>query len=158
MTGQRPCADEIMRGLRTTSDKIRALFRAGYTRTEIRDLLGIRYQHVRKVLVEAGMDGRLQRQTVTERSLAPPMAEAATGRAPCEALLHAGFQVLGEWTLSGGGAIALTARAPIEPGVYAFVVDDAVAYIGLTQTGLRTRMDHYRRGHERQRTSARVKG
>ena len=31
-------------------------------------------------------------------------------------------------------------------------------YVGLTQTGLRTRMGHYRRGHVRQKTSSRVKG
>lgn len=47
-------------------------------------------------------------------------------------------------------------RALAEPGVYAFVLDDAVAYVGLTNVGLRTRFDQYRRGHERQRTSARI--
>ena len=47
---------------------------------------------------------------------------------------------------------------PTEAGVYAFVVDGAIKYIGLTQRGLRGRMAHYVRGHARQRTSARVKG
>jgi hypothetical protein len=41
--------------------------------------------------------------------------------------------------------------------VYALVLDDVVAYIGLTLSGLQKRMDQYRRGHKRQRTSARVK-
>jgi len=53
-------------------------------------------------------------------------------------------------------AIKLDAKAPAEPGVYAFVVDDGVAYVGLTQSGLQIRLDQYRRGHQRQRTSARV--
>jgi antitoxin component of MazEF toxin-antitoxin module len=37
---------------KTKSDKIRALARAGYTRQQIADFLGIRYQHVRNVLVD----------------------------------------------------------------------------------------------------------
>jgi hypothetical protein len=34
----------------------------------------------------------------------------------------------------------LNVRAPAESGVYAFVVDGWIRYIGLTQTGLRTRI------------------
>jgi bifunctional DNA-binding transcriptional regulator/antitoxin component of YhaV-PrlF toxin-antitoxin module len=40
-------------GLTTKSDKIRALGKAGYARQQIADFLGIRYQHVRNVLVDA---------------------------------------------------------------------------------------------------------
>ena len=40
-------------GLSTKSDKIRALGKAGYPRQQIADFLGIRYQHVRNVLVDA---------------------------------------------------------------------------------------------------------
>jgi bifunctional DNA-binding transcriptional regulator/antitoxin component of YhaV-PrlF toxin-antitoxin module len=36
----------------TKADKIRALARAGYKRQQIADFLGIRYQHVRNVLVD----------------------------------------------------------------------------------------------------------
>jgi AbrB family looped-hinge helix DNA binding protein len=39
-------------GLETKSAKIRTLGRAGYTRRQIADFLGIRYQHVRNVLVD----------------------------------------------------------------------------------------------------------
>ena len=46
--------ERIVAGLTTKSDKIRALFRAGYSRTEISKYLGIRYQHARNVLVAAG--------------------------------------------------------------------------------------------------------
>ena len=52
--GTRPPADEIIKGLTTTADKIRALAKASYDRTEISQALGIRYQHVRKVLLRSG--------------------------------------------------------------------------------------------------------
>ena len=44
--------DEAVLGLTTKSDKIRALNRAGYKRSQIADYLNIRYQHVRNVLVD----------------------------------------------------------------------------------------------------------
>ena len=55
-------AEQVVVGLTTKSDKIRALFRAGYSRSEIARSLGIRYQHVRGVLVQAGyMETQLSR-------------------------------------------------------------------------------------------------
>ena len=51
---ERITEDRIVAGLTTKSDKIRALFRAGYSRSEISKYLGIRYQHARNVLVAAG--------------------------------------------------------------------------------------------------------
>jgi AbrB family looped-hinge helix DNA binding protein len=45
-------ARRITAGLKTTSDKIRALNRAGWARQKIADALRIRYQHVRNVLVQ----------------------------------------------------------------------------------------------------------
>ena len=41
----------LTEGLQTVSDKIRALNRAGFSRSEIARFLGKRYQHVRNVLV-----------------------------------------------------------------------------------------------------------
>ena len=121
-------------------------------------LLDIRYQHVRKVLLDAGITNGLTRSVEFERapvavSVATEPPEPTSG----ETLLVAGFRQLGEWRLAGDGEFELTVAAPAEPGVYAFIVDGWVRYIGLTQTGLRTRMGHYRRGHKRQRTSARIK-
>ena len=53
---------EVAAGLTTKADKIRALFRAGYSRTEIAEYLDIRYQHVRNVLVRSGfMETQLSR-------------------------------------------------------------------------------------------------
>jgi AbrB family looped-hinge helix DNA binding protein len=44
---------ELTKGLTTKSDKIRALSESGYSRGEIAKFLGIRYQHVRNVLVQS---------------------------------------------------------------------------------------------------------
>lgn len=44
----------VVDGLTKKSDKIRALFSAGYERVEIRRYLDISYQHVRGVLVSSG--------------------------------------------------------------------------------------------------------
>jgi len=44
--------DEVVGPHRTKADKIRALARAGYSRSEIARFLDIRYQHVRNVLVD----------------------------------------------------------------------------------------------------------
>jgi hypothetical protein len=53
---QLPASQEEMNsltaGLGTKSDKIRRLGQAGYSRQQIADFLGIRYQHVRNVLVD----------------------------------------------------------------------------------------------------------
>ncbi len=50
---RRPMA-EVVEGLTTTADRIRELFCAGYSRTQIKEHLDIRYQHVRNVLVRDG--------------------------------------------------------------------------------------------------------
>jgi hypothetical protein len=151
---------EVTSGLTTKSEKIRALAKSDYSRVEIAALLGIRYQHVRKVLVDAGIVAGLKNVEVEiERS--PVVVEFADDEiesVTAEFLIRAGFSVLGKWTQPSAGEILLSAKAPNDPGVYAFILEGVVVYVGLTQTGLRTRMDHYRRGHERQRTSRRVKG
>ena len=57
-----PPMERAVAGFTTKSDKIRALYREGYSRSEIRRFLGIRYQHVRNVLVRDGyMEPRLSR-------------------------------------------------------------------------------------------------
>lgn len=147
----------VIDGLATKSDRIRALARAGYLRTEISRILGIRYQHVRKVLVDAGITDGLQRD-VTCKSTAVSLENDPKPRPTHgDVLLRAGFQLLAEWIATPDGEIDLTAKAPTAPGVYAFLVDEFIVYVGLAQKGFRMRMAHYRRGHERQRTSARVK-
>jgi hypothetical protein len=45
----------------------------------------------------------------------------------------------------------LDAKATRVPGVYAFVVDDVVVYVGLTKSGPHIRFEQYCRGHKHQR-------
>ena len=51
----KPGIDEALKKLRVQFDKkspvIRALHANGYTRTQIKNAMGIRYQHVRNVLI-----------------------------------------------------------------------------------------------------------
>jgi len=70
----RPPLNELVKGLKTKADKIRVAHGNGYSRSEIAKFLGIRYQHVRNVLVD---DERLRRPSGTHMQAA--MAEA--GRA-----------------------------------------------------------------------------
>lgn len=46
-----PDMNKLVQGLETKSAKIRALNAAGYSRSEIAKFLGVRYQHVRNVLI-----------------------------------------------------------------------------------------------------------
>jgi hypothetical protein len=86
-------ATEVVKNLRTTSDKIRALAGAGYDRVEISKYLDIRYQRVRNVLLGSGITGGLRREAEAERE---PIEVDATP-APREdtswkVLTDAGFQ------------------------------------------------------------------
>ena len=64
---QRRLPEEITQGLQTTSAKIRALANASYDRVEIAKHLGIRYQHVRNVLLGSGITTGLRREVEAER-------------------------------------------------------------------------------------------
>src|SRR5262249_6132695 len=112
--------------------------------------------HVRKVLTDAGIKDGLQYRVEVDRS--PVVIEATKPKPVSSAfLVDAGFQILGQWKKLSDAEFELDAQAPKDPGVYAFALDDIIVYVGLTQTGPKTRLDHYRRGHIRQKTSARVK-
>lgn len=157
MATRRPAAD-VIQNLSRTADKIRALAQAGYDRTEISKILDIRYQHVRSVILRSGLLGGLKCEAEAERE--PVEVDAAP--APREdtawtVLTEAGFQFIGEWTQDPESLIRLDAKAPALPGVYAFIVDDVVVYVGLTLNGLKTRFDQYRRGHKGRKTSSRIK-
>jgi len=124
------------------------------------------YQHVRQVLERSGIDlGRKQRTNTASPGIRPPAKgrskpEAAIMNEPIPAsrLIDAGFIRIGQWTSISDEAFEQDYIVPADAGVYAFVVDGIIRYIGLTQRSLRGRMAHYVRGHARQRTSARVKG
>ncbi|MCC7037529.1 MAG: GIY-YIG nuclease family protein [Alphaproteobacteria bacterium] len=151
----RPAHENITKDLTTKSAKIRALAQAGYNRTEISKILGIRYQHVRNVLVDADIKVG-KKSTSDELTITIPLAKKERKPVPSKFLLDKGFQDIGEWHLTEKRTLAMSAKAPREQGVYALILDDIIVYIGLTLNGLQTRMDQYRRGHKGQRTSARV--
>ena len=76
--------EEVAEGLSTKADKIRALFRAGYSRSEIARFMEIRYQHVRNVLVRSGfMETQLSQPMPTEavepEDSTPILVRAAVG-------------------------------------------------------------------------------
>lgn len=151
---KRPMQD-IVSELTTTSDKIRALLREGYLRTEVAEFLDIRYQHVRKVAVDAGITGGLQCGIV----VLPPqtVAPVPKGRIAIDFLIDAGFTKLGHWVAKEDG-IGLSVAVSKEAGVYAFVIKDEIMYVGITRAGFHRRMYNYQRGHYRQRTSHRING
>ena len=69
--------NHVVAGCTTTSDKIRALYREGYSRSEIRRFLGIRYQHVRNVLVRDGyLEPRLSREARPQAATPPRHCDA----------------------------------------------------------------------------------
>jgi hypothetical protein len=146
---------KVVEGLTTKSAKIRALAAAGYERTEIRDHLKISYQHVNNVLLQSGTNRAPTAASRKPAATLTPPQQAVAWRS--EQLLASGFELLGEWRSTGETGFELSASAPTDAGVYAFAVDGAVRYIGLTQTAIRTRLGHYVYGHAQQRTSARVK-
>lgn len=114
----------VTAGLTTKSDKIRALGKAGYARQQIADFLGIRYQHVRNVLVDAEKKervGELAEPKNQWRSEPPEAQEPGrilvqadgSGIIPASVLVEAGFKS-GDKILSfvkGEGEIHLLSRA-----------------------------------------------
>lgn len=144
----------VVAGLATKTAKVRALLHEGYLRTEVANFLNIRYQHVRKVAVDAGIEDGLQRGLVVVPKSKPiPKVRADVA---IDVLIEAGFERLGIWVGDGDGGIALDTPAPRDAGVYVFVVDRLIKYIGVSRAGIRSRMSNYRLGQAGQRTSARV--
>lgn len=62
--------DAFLEGQATKSAKIRALARAGVPTAEIARHLGIRYQHARNVIKDAGLSGTAQPEGMSEESTA----------------------------------------------------------------------------------------
>jgi hypothetical protein len=71
MQQQRRASEEVIHGLEITSAKIRALAQEGYDRTEIAAFLGVRYQHVRQVLLDAGITVGLRKRDGAGRGGSP---------------------------------------------------------------------------------------
>jgi hypothetical protein len=159
MSKDRRPASIVVQGLETTSNKIRALAREGYLRAEIAEFLDIRYQHARKVMIDAGiLDGLSKGGATVPIEATPPSKVMGAPRSPTpvSVLTNAGFIKLGDWIADDKGKIALSVPAPRDPGVYAFATEGQVRYVGLTRVGFDRRMQNYRGAHVRQRTSHRI--
>jgi len=141
---------EIVESFPTTSAKIRALAAEGYLRADIARHLNIAYQHVRKVLEDAGSREGLRCPTSAKPRLTRPVEQLKI-----DTLIAGGFHRLCMWKAVDGG-IALEIPAPKRPGVYAFVVDGVVQYIGVTNGTFHQRMYQYKRGGAGQKTNARI--
>ncbi len=76
--------EEITKGLPTKSEKIRTLGRKGVPTADIARFLGIRYQHARNVLVDAGVHGggMAEDLPVPEMKMMPPLETANTRQVP----------------------------------------------------------------------------
>ncbi len=153
MDAKRTPFTEVVAGLPTKAEKIRALARAGYDRTEIAVLLNVRYQNVRNVLVEAGITATTKRD---KEIPGPAPSVEAPVRSYWDLLLKSGFLFIGEWILGNDGVITLGAAVPVDSGVYAFVVDDIVKYVGHTRRGLRYRLRRVRGQLVRRQSTDRV--
>lgn len=72
--------DQVVSGPGTKSDKIRALSAAGMSRADIARALGIRYQHVRNVLVGDEQAGRAAADSPVTETQGPsaPLGSAAS--------------------------------------------------------------------------------
>jgi len=143
----------VIEGVETTSDKVRALLREGYLRTEVRDFLKVSYQQVRNAAVSAGIEDGLQRGVEVLPAPRPPKrvrADVAVG-----VLIDGGFSLLGSWVTTETG-IGLSVPAPKDPGVYAFVIEGVVKYVGLSKSGLHRRMYNYQKPGPTQTTSQRL--
>lgn len=57
----------VIQGLQSAADKMRTPSNAKYDRVEISKVFGIRYQHVRNVLVRSGIGGGLRREVEVGR-------------------------------------------------------------------------------------------
>lgn len=142
---------EVVEALPTTSAKIRALAAEGYPRADIARFLGVAYQHVHKVLEDAGSREGLRRSNTPSTSRKPTAAPLTV-----EAIMTAGFTRLGGWRAIDDD-IELDIPAPKEPEVYAFAVNGIIQYVGVTHNTFHQRMYQYQRGDPGQKTNARIK-
>jgi hypothetical protein len=128
----------------TKADQIRSLSSEGLTTSEIAAKVGVRYQHAYNVL-KRGTPAKVVRQP---KSSKPALRE--------DVLLKAGFQRACGWNVDNTGRLVLTDPLPKDVGVYAFVKDGTVMYVGVATMGLAKRIYFYAKPGISQRTSLRL--
>jgi len=105
--------DAITEGLRTKSDKIRALAREGATTADIARYLDIRYQHARNVLVRSGLHTRRDGADNAKAGAALMTTENPVGWVRTDALgrLQIPAAFLKTAGIGGGEPVRVTASA-----------------------------------------------
>lgn len=124
--------------------------------SEIARRLGIRYQHAYGVLKKRSSPPP---RRAAERPVGESAGRVRVGRKPLlsvDDLVGGGFAFAGRWVLTDAGEIALDRSFANAVGVYAFVVDRVVVYVGVATTGLATRLSHYAKPGIRQLTNLRL--
>lgn len=155
----RPSKGTVTRRVWEIADEISAKRKSVAPRSEVIDAAvseGInantantQYGHWKRA-THPGLSGSRQ---VSPRAKAMPEDE---GFQDWSRLLKSGFVYVADFFLSDDGQPVLDAEVPDRAGVYAFVDDQAVVYVGVTLRTLRKRMGDYRRGHLQQKTSSRL--
>lgn len=130
------------------SHEMRELARQGLSTAEIAKRLGVRYQTVRGALVRSG-------QHVTSANMisrSPRSKPTLT----TDFLYRHGFARRASWRLTAETAIQIDTVLSNEPGVYAFVIDGIVQYVGLASRSVAKRLYFYARPAATQRTNIRL--
>jgi hypothetical protein len=136
-------------GMRVTkADLIRGLSSQGLSVSEIAATANVRYQHAYHVLKRSGLITANPRKEAVPIPPKPSLTAAT--------LLDAGFRHASTWILDDKGVLILSEALPKEVGVYAFVKDGVVLYIGVATMGLAKRIYFYAKPGVTQRTSLRL--
>ena len=141
---------------KTKSEKIRELGREGTPVAEIARKLDIRYQHARKVLLDAGLLPESTRTVNLEKIARAPTEKKMKPSLQISELLSAGFAFTAKWKLVASGELAPDTPLPKEVGVYAFAKDNIVLYVGVATMGLAKRLYFYGSPGKSQITSLRL--
>jgi len=97
------------------------------------------------------------RKGSNKKITAKPNQQRSRQAIDAKILLDAGFKKYGNWELQGD-AIRLVGDIPIDPGVYAHILNGKVYYVGVATMGLKKRLYFYARPGSTQRTSIRING
>ena len=170
----KPSIGTISRAIWDEADRLTKVLGRPAARSEFCGLTSLSSYHPKTVSTQFGawkramypeLDGRAYKPGKPDVAAPlPPQKELVGSRESIESapnwarLLKNGFTYLSDWRLNRDGELEVDRDAPNEPGVYAFVLDDEVVYVGVTQRTLHSRLADYRRGHIAQKTSSHLKG
>ena len=140
----------------TKSERIGEFGRQAVPVAEIARSLGIRYQHARKVLLDAGLLPTSTRISRSDRVSKIPVTIEVKPQLLVGKLLSAGFALVSRWKLTENGEMVCDTTLPKKVGVYAFAKEGIVLYVGVATMGLSKRLYFYGKPGKSQRTSQRL--